>query len=186
MEVQMAGQEGNGTEMISQGRVWGMLNQKQKMQRCLWSGCKDASPHLSGFWCFYSCIISSSDDRIESPAILRRWLLAHDYGCSVFSEFNVAQRYNVKDVFMTVPNKHHTSTLPQWYYNVRSGHLVLYCLLCCAVCAVPYVMLYYNVCYSMLYIITYPTLCLVMPSMMSVLRVILSCLVICCAMIGYG
>lgn len=56
-----------------------------------WSGlCKDASPHLSGFWCFFFCIISSSDDRIESSAILRHWLLAHDYGYSVFSEFDLA------------------------------------------------------------------------------------------------
>lgn len=40
---------------------------------------------------FFSCIISSSDDRIENSAILRHSLLAHDYGYSVFSEFDVAQ-----------------------------------------------------------------------------------------------
>lgn len=44
------------------------------------------------FLVFFSpCIISSSDDRIENSAILRHSLLAHDYGHSVFSEFDVAQ-----------------------------------------------------------------------------------------------
>lgn len=89
LEVQMARQEGNVTEMVSQGRVWRMLNQKQRMQRCLWSGCalvRRITPSVR-ILMFFFCIISSSDDRIESMAILRHWLLAHDYGFSVLNKY---------------------------------------------------------------------------------------------------
>lgn len=50
------------------------------------------------FFFLFFCIISSSDDRIESSAILRHWLLAHDYGFSVECEFDAAQWYASRQV----------------------------------------------------------------------------------------
>lgn len=86
--MQMARQEGDVTEKISQGSEGHLTKNKESrvvLDRPVL--CKDASIHLSRFCMFFfSCIISSSDDRIESLAILGHCLLAYDYGFSVLLE----------------------------------------------------------------------------------------------------
>ncbi len=103
-----------------------MLNQKQRMQRCLLIGLcsvKTHHPICQDFDVFF-CIISSSDDGIESSAILRHWLLAHDYGYSVFSEFDVAQWYASREV---------TEKGKSAYISIPLQDIVVSChfMLCC-------------------------------------------------------
>lgn len=107
-----------------------MLNQKQRMQRCLLIGLcsvKTHHPICQDFDVFF-CIISSSDDGMESSAILRHRLLAHDYGYSVFRELDVAQWYASREV--TGKRKSAYISIPL-QNNVVSCHVILcYVVLC--------------------------------------------------------
>lgn len=60
--------------------------------------CKDATAHLSGFWCSSFCIISPTDDRIARSAILRHCLPPQNYGYFVLSEFAVARCFASRQV----------------------------------------------------------------------------------------
>lgn len=86
-----------------------MLKQKQKRRDVFDQAVKTHHPICQDFHVVF-CFSSSSDDRIESPAILRHRLLAHDYDDSVFSEFNVAQWYDLKEIFINVKT-------PYYYVN---------------------------------------------------------------------